>query len=141
MYDIAILGSDARGPSLLDFNDRLVTGGLKLVQQVLILLFTDEDEPLSYGAGTQLPEYLAGANVYDEAVINNQFAIAAAKVQDFLQQTQPVTLPLSERLLRVDTKVSRIVGSSDQAQVELVVVSQDETATTVEVPITLLEVP
>ena len=82
-YDIAILGDEAQGLSLLDFNNKVVEGGYKLVQQVVILMFTDETEPLSFGMGTQLPGFLAGSNNYDESVINNQFTINLYSPNDF----------------------------------------------------------
>lgn len=140
MYDIAILGDQLTGASLLDFNNKVVDAGYKLTQQVLILLFTDEDEPLSFGMGTQLPSFLAGSNVYDESVLNNQFAIAASKVQDILRNSQPLDTPLNEKLERIDIKVTRSATQKDRANAEITVISQDETAFTVNVPIPLTQV-
>jgi hypothetical protein len=140
-YDIAILGDETTGLSRLDFNNRVVDGGSKLVQQVLILLFTDETEPLAFGLGTQLPVFLAGSNNYDEAVINNQFTIAASKVADALRNTQPLDLSDNEKLQRIDTKVTRSLTNPNQATAEITVVSQDEEATTVNLPIELTQVP
>lgn len=141
MYDIAILGDQAIGDSLLDFNNKVVNGGYKLTQQVLILMFTDEEEPLAFGLGTQLPSFLIGINNYDEATLNNQFTIAASKVQDILRETQPLNLPDDEKLERIVVKVKRDAVNPDQANAELTVVSQDETAVTVSFPIPLTQVP
>lgn len=140
-YDISILGDVEDGPSLLDFDGKVVNGGQKLVQQVLILLFTDEDEPLSFDIGTQIPGYLAGANVYDEASLTNQFSIAASKVADTLRKTQSLNLPDDEKLQRIDVTVTRSTTAKDQAEVTITVVSQDDTVTAVRVPIELNQVP
>ena len=139
-YDIAILGDQAVGRSLLDFNNKVVEGGEKLVQQVLILLFTDEAEPLSFGFGTQLPGLLAQTNTYDEDVINNEFNIAASKVADILRVSQPLDLPDNEKLSRIEVDVSRSETNPDQVEAVINVVSQDETATTVTLPIELTQV-
>ena len=139
-YDIAILGNEAAGRSLLDFNNKVVDGGEKLVQQVLILLFTDEDEPLSFGFGTQLPGLLAQTNAYDEDVLNNQFNIAASKVSDIMRVSQPLDLPTDEKLERIEVNVTRSSTNKDQAEAVITVVSQDETATTVRLPIELTQV-
>lgn len=140
-YDISILGDNANGDSLLDFHDKVVNNGRKLVQKVLILLFTDENEPLSFGYGTQLPEYLAGANNYEEDALNNQFTIAASKVADILRNTQSLNLPADEKLQRIDVIVTRSETEKDQARAEITVISQDDTATTVQVPIEINQVP
>lgn len=139
-YDISILGDEDNGDSLLDFHDKVVDDGRKLVQQVLILMFTDENETLAFGLGTQLPEYLNGANIYDEAALANQFAIAASKVADILRNTQPLNMPSDEKLQRIDVTVTRSTTEKDQAEAEITVVSQDDTATTVRVPIELNQV-
>lgn len=139
-YDIAILGDSPQGSSLLNFQNTIVNGGYKLVQTVMLLLFTDEDAEFSAGLGTQLPSLIGQTNNHDEGELKNQFDIAASKVQDTLAQSQPLDLPDNEKLKQIDVEVSRTQQTADQAVVEITVISQDDTATTVNMPITLSQV-
>ena len=65
--DLSILGPPASlRPALLDFDDTICTGAYKLVQRVLVILFTDEDNPYSFGIGTEIPQLLVGTNAVDD---------------------------------------------------------------------------
>jgi len=112
-FDIAILGDPELDLSLLDFDNRMATGIYKLVQRVLILLFTDSEAPASAGRGTDLPREVFGANVTDIEIIRNQFNIAAQKVTETLITETDLDAPDDEKLASLRVEV--IAGEAPDA--------------------------
>jgi len=135
MKDIAILGEPATAESLLDFNGKIAEGIYRLVQKVLVLLFSDEENSYAYEQGTQLPSVIPSANIGDAEELQNQFNIAVSKVQEMLSVSQPLDLPDDETLERIETVITRDTGS-DAAKAEITVISAAGDSVTVNVPLT-----
>ena len=135
MKDLAILGEPTSEESLLDFNGKIAEGIYRLVQKVLILLFSDEDNIYAFERGTQLPTIIPSANIGDAEELQNQFNIAVSKVQTMLAESQAMSLPDDETLERIDVVVSRDTGS-DAAKAEVTVLSVAGETVTVKVPVT-----
>lgn len=130
--DLAILGDPADSVADLRISNSANDGIYKLVQRVLILLFTDESEPTNLGLGTTLASETISANANIDFV-DNAFTLAMDKVKDDLDESYSADYPLDERLsayLVQSTKTDR-----GTIEVDLTLTAQSGESTTVKVPI------
>jgi hypothetical protein len=135
--DISILGTPGSlRPALLDFDGTVCTGVYKLVQRVLIVLFTDRNNPESYGIGTDIPGLLSGANAVDEDTLQGFFNIAGAQIKEIFRNEDNTGVPDDEILKDLRFAVIQPEGQlPDTRTIEVEVSTQAGEDTVVQVPI------
>jgi hypothetical protein len=135
--DMAMLGDVDQEVSALSFESNEAAVGIyKLIQRVLVMLFTDSSSEYSAGRGTELPQQLPGANALDLESTTNLFNIAASKVKETIIGAQTSDQPEDEQL--VDIRVEVLIDDSipDRREINMTVISAAGEAVTVKVPVT-----
>ena len=130
--DLAILGDPADTVADLRIDNLANDGIYKLVQKVLIILFTDSSVSTNLGIGTALSSETVLANSRTEFV-NNIFNIALDKVKDDLELTYPADAPDEERLAAY--RVQATTTDKGTVAVDLTIESLAGESVTVNVPI------
>lgn len=135
--DIAILGTPGSlRPATLVFDDTVCTGVYKLVQRVLIVLFTDINNPQSYGVGTDIPSLLGGTNAVDNDTLQGFFNIAGAQIKELFNTQDLTDVPDDEILKDLRFGVIQPEGQlPDTRTLEVAVISQAGEETVIQVPI------
>jgi len=95
--DLAILGDPADSVSDLRIANLANDGIYKLVQKILVLLFTDSSVSTNLGIGTNLATETISANSRPD-FLNNLFTLALDKVKDDLELTYPADVSADEQL-------------------------------------------
>ena len=132
-YDINLLGNPTVPVALLRIDNSAITGAQKLLQRVVILLFTDSTVVSNLGLGTQMPGQ-DSSNIADLEVIRNLFNIALGQVKEQLLATTLVTAPDDEKIsdLQVEVSESIIPG---QVDVDVMVTTKSGSGASAKVPI------
>jgi hypothetical protein len=134
--DIAFLGDPANTISALSFADNTANDGVyKLVQRIMILLFTSEDSQYNAGFGTEIPNSITSANISDKDLIQGTFMNEMSQIAAYLQQTTPFGTPADEQLDRYEVIVVEEDDMPDQLFVELTIFPASGTGTTVRIPV------
>jgi hypothetical protein len=131
--DLAILGAPADPVADLRIDNLANDGIYKLVQKVLIILFTDSSVSTNLGIGTSLSSETISANSRAEFV-NNIFNIALDKVKDDLELTYPADAPDEEKLASYRVQATTTTDKGTVA-VDLTIESLAGESVTVNVPI------
>ena len=134
--DINILGNPHQRQASMSVDGTAISGIHKLMQRSLILLYTDVEDPVKLGVGTDLPRGDQSRNNYDVQELQTLFEIALGKVQSILLLTTPMETPLDEKIKEFQVEAE----TSDRGEVsmEITVRSQADTSFVVRVPIASL---
>ena len=133
MIDLNIIGNPSTRVTALSMDGTAIDGLGKLLQRVLLLLFTDSDSEYSMGYGTTIPTELYGRNISEDDVAANLFSIACAEVKQQIQATTLAETPTDEQLKDLTAAVSR--GERGEMIVEIQVQSVADGTVAVKVPI------
>jgi len=133
MYDLNILGSPKSFKASMQVDNTAIEGPQKLVQRVVILMFTDVAEPANLGFGTSLPSQET-YNISDLSGIRNDYNIALSAVRDQIQATTPADAPADEQM--VDFSVE-ITESDEQGQVnaDITITTEAGTGVAISLPV------
>ena len=131
--DINILGNPDQRQAALRVDGTAIYGIQKLVQRSMVLLYTDVEDPIRLGVGTDLPRGDQSRNNYDVQEIQTLFEIALGKVQSILLSTTALETPEDERIKEFQAKAE----TTDRGEVsmDITVRSQADTEFVVRVPI------
>jgi len=135
-YDLAILGDATTGPSPLTIDNTANDGVYKLLQRVIVLMFTDASNPTTLGLGTNIPNTVQGANITDVNTYQGILDIAAQTVKEILLAETSVDAPDSEKIDTIVPVVSE-GDAADTLNAQVTVTSLDGSAS-ITVPITNL---
>lgn len=136
-HDFGIPGFQELNPSFgLQHGGSVCTGFVKLVQKALMLLLTQGRFYDIYW-GTSMGRTLQARNLRQATLaVQNSFRQSSHDVVDFLRSEEPISIPMDERIDRVD--LVNILEDPGQGRllvvIEVAALSQD--ATTVTLPIT-----
>jgi hypothetical protein len=133
-YDLAILGDPNSEVSALSVDNTAAEGVYKLVQRVLILMFTDVNAQASNGYGTRLPAEVFSANISNKEIIENIMNLAQARVQEQLQDTTADDAPEDEILTEITNTVST-GANSDELFVDITITTASGVDITVSAPV------
>lgn len=136
-YDLAILGLPSNRASALSVSNEAADGLYKLMQKILILLFTDKTSAYSAGIGTTVPSNISAANTLDKKVVQGIFKIGLATIRETIQSQTPYDAPLDEKLRDFDVVVSD-GETQDSLSVQLTITSVANGTISVRIPITNL---
>jgi len=132
-YDLNILGNPDLPVPPLAVDGSLCSGIQALVQQVLVLLLTDPNDPASLGFGTAFGEYIrSSASNRSESETQNILNIALA---DLTEQFRQLPLPPDRSLKRVQGTVS---SEAAGLVLDLEITSEAEGPVSVTYPITVI---
>ena len=99
--DPAILGPPAHNvEALLDFDGTVSEGIYKLMQRVVILMFTDAEGEYAFGLGTDIPRLLQGTNSLATDILQNEFAIAGSILEEIFKTTEKLQQKLKGEFAR-----------------------------------------
>lgn len=132
MMDLNIIGNPANRVMALTVNGTAIDGLGKLLQRVMLTLFTDAESPYSMGNGTSLATELYGRNIAEDDVASNLFNIACAEAKRVVQAATPA-VPTDEQLKDLSATVLR--GSRGELIVEIRIRSVADGTIAVKVPI------
>ena len=135
-YDLDILGEHF-GEANLFISDKAVSGVAKLVQRVLVLLFTDVNGEYSAGRGTFLSQEISSANNRDDDVIQGRFAIAASHVKEEINNSTPFDVPADEVLEELNI-LSLEREREDHLLLEIQVVTENGDSVSVKAPVNVI---
>jgi hypothetical protein len=138
-YDLAILGDPENTVSALAVDNTANDGVYKLVQRILVLLFTDVNGTGSAGYGTDLSGEVLSANISDPEIVQNLFNLAQAKVQEQLQETTALDAP-DDEVLKDMISVVRSGSEDDELFVDVTITTEAGTQITVSAPISSIAV-
>ena len=133
MIDLNIIGLPTTRAMALTVDGTAIDGLGKLLQRVLLVLFTDATAAYSMEQGTTLPAELYGRNVAEDDVATNLFNIACAEAKKVVQENTDPSVPEDEQLKDLSSVVSR--GERDELIVEIRVRSVADGTIAVKVPI------
>jgi hypothetical protein len=131
--DINILGNPQQQQAALRIDGTAIYGIQKLVQRSLILLYTDIEDPLRLGVGTDLPRGDQSRNNYDIQELQTLFEIALGKVQSILLSTTSLETPADERIK--EFRAGAETTDRGEVSMDITVRSQADTEFVVRVPI------
>ena len=134
--DINILGDPQQRQAALRVDGTTIYGIQKLVQRSLLLLYTDVEDPIRLGVGTDLPRGDQSRNNYDVQEIQTLFEIALGKVQSILLSTTSLETPIDERIK--EFQVEAETTDRGEVSMDITVRSQADTSFVVRVPIASL---
>ena len=119
--DLAILGAPTLLNSALSVNGTACSGVYKLLQRVMVLLFTDTDVLSNLGFGTKFPQDLIAANVATPEVAQASLNIACSRIVEQLSESAD-GLPDDER---IDSLTATLEASTDKdtLSVEIVLIT------------------
>jgi hypothetical protein len=132
--DLNILGDPQQVQAALRTDGTAVNGIQKLVQRALLLLYTDVEDPIRLGVGTDLSQSDQSRNAYDTEELRNIFAIALGKVKDILLVTTALDAPDDEKIREFQTEAE--LTDRGVISVTITVQTQADTAFVVQVPVT-----
>jgi len=132
--DLNILGDPQQVQAALRTDGTAISGAQKLVQRALVLLYTDVEDPIRLGVGTDINRGDQSRNVYDTEEIRTLFAIALGKVKDILLVTTALDAPDDEKIREFQTE-AELIGRGELS-VTITVQTQADTAFVVQVPVT-----
>jgi len=135
-YDMNILGDLQDPVTDLTMGDTLITGEVKLVQKVLVMLLTDINTD-SMGRGTRLPGLLVGANTLDLGQLSGVLVIALGDVKDQLDDAYLPNTPDDEILASAEASME--VVESDWVRVIITILTAAGTSASIQVPQTLTQ--
>ena len=134
--DINILGNPDQRQAALRVDGTAIYGIQTLVQRSLVLLYTDVEDPVRLGIGTDLPRGDQSRNNYDVGEIQTLFEIALGKVQSILLSTTSMETPIDERIK--EFQVEAETTDRGEVSMDITVRSQADTSFVVRVPIASL---
>ena len=113
-YDINITNKE---PGLVQFElpSRIIKGTRKLLQQVMILLLSDDGQFIEYVGGKS-----NNASLNDDVLISE-----AARVTEIINNTSSVNVPDSERLEELEITKIEEEGTYARVNVSVTAVNQD----------------
>jgi hypothetical protein len=132
-YDLNIMGLPNIRRALLRVDNTAIEGPQKLIQRMLVLLFTDLSEPTNLGYGTNLPQDAIG-NITNVEVLVNTYNLALARVTETLLAETPSSAPDNEKLSNVQVKAQE-TETEGQMEVFLDVTTLAGDTVTVSVPV------
>jgi len=131
--DINILGNPDQQQAALRVDGTAIYGIQKLVQRSLVLLYTDIEDPVRLGVGTDLPRGDQSRNNYDIQELQMLFEIALGKVQSILLSSTSLETPADERIK--EFRASSETTDRGEVSMDITVRSQADTEFVVRVPI------
>jgi len=135
-YDLAFLGNPENLKTALAIDNKADDGLYKLLQRIIILLFSDIDSQYNMGIGTTLPQEVFSANIVDPQVIQGVFNNSMAKVRQYLKDNTPASAPLDEQLKDAQVIIPQLGDvQTDTQEVQIIVTSAAEGTISVRVPI------
>ena len=121
-FDLNIMGDPDTLVTALSTDNTAIEGIVALAQRVMVLLFTDAEDPNNLGIGTSIPSYVnTVGNRPSNDALQNIFNIAVQTIRTDLIGYQSPDLPDDQKLQ--DLKVTIVTGERDAAFVELSIVS------------------
>jgi len=133
MMDLNIIGDPSNRVMALTVDGTAIDGLGKLLQRVMLTLFTDATAPYSLGGGTSLATELYGRNIAEDDVASNLFNIACAEAKRIVQASTPAGVPIDEQLKDLSATVLR--GNRGELIVEIRIRSVADGTIAVKVPI------
>jgi hypothetical protein len=132
--DLNILGDPQQVQASLRTDGTAVSGIQKLVQRALLLLYTDVEDPIRLGVGTDLSKSDQSRNAYDTEELRNIFAIALGKVKGILLTTTALDAPDDEKIKEFQTETELM----DRGVISVIITvqTQADTSFVVQVPVT-----
>jgi hypothetical protein len=102
------------------FDNTGCSGRVKLMQRVMVLLLRESGSSPDSTIGTMLPNFATGANTLSKSEMDNQCAIAAARVSTVIkaEQAELTDVPDDELL---DKIVASVAASADRTSYNLTV--------------------
>ena len=131
--DINILGDPQKRQASLSVDGTAIYGIQKLVQRSLLLLYTDVEDPIRLGVGTDLPRGDQSRNNYDVQELQTLFEIALGKVQSILLSATALETPADERIKSFQVEAE--TTDKGEVSMDITVRSQADTAFVVRVPV------
>ena len=137
MMDLNIIGNPVNRAMALTINGTAIDGLGKLLQRVMLTLFTDAESLYSMGNGTSLATELYGRNIAEDDVASNLFNIACAEAKRVVQAATPAGVPTDEQLKDLSATVLR--GNRGELIVEIRIRSVADGTIAVKVPIPIIQ--
>lgn len=133
MNDLNIMGLPTTREALLRVDNTAINGPQKLLQRLLVLLFTDNRVETNLGIGTELSDDDVG-NISDLEVIRNQYNIALASVKDTLLVETLKDADASERIKDAQLQVQE-TDERGTVEITITVTTQAGDDVSVSVPV------
>lgn len=132
-YDLNIMGDPRNPQAAMRINNTMIRGPQKLIQRMVVLLFTDSRISTNLGIGTELSDDEI-INLSDPEVVRNIYNIALASVKDTLLVETPTSADPSEKLQDAQLQVQE---TDERGKLELIitVTTQSGETATVELPV------
>jgi len=116
-YDLNVLGDPRVTKAAMRVNNTAISGPQKLVQRMVVLMFTDSALTTNQGAGTELTEEEV-INLTDVEIVRNRYNLALAAVSETLLRETPVSADPSEQLK--DARL-RVQETDERGTVEIII--------------------